>query len=32
MHDVQSCCFTNLNLLLFAVFVGVAVVVALAPY
>ena len=32
MHDVQSCCFANLNLLLVAVFVGVAVVVALAPY
>ena len=32
MRDVQSCCFANLNLLLVAVFVGVAVVVALAPY
>ena len=30
MH-VQSCCYVNLNLLLFAFFVAVAVVVAQAP-
>ena len=31
MH-VQSCCFANLNLLLFFLLVAVAVVVAKAPY
>ena len=29
---VQSCCFATLNLLFFAVFVAVAVVIAQAPY
>ena len=31
MH-VQSCCFTFINLLFFAVLVAVAVVVVLAPF
>ena len=34
MMQVQSCCFANINLLVFffAVFVAVAVIVAKAPY
>ena len=30
--QVQSCCFANINLFFFAVFVAVAVIVAKAPY
>ena len=30
--DVQSCCFSNLNTLFFAILVAIAVVVAEAPY
>ena len=29
--DVQSCCFSNLNTLFFAILVAIAVVVAYAP-
>ena len=29
---VQSCCFTNINLLFFAILVDIAIVVAYAPY
>ena len=32
MMQVQSCCFANINLFFFAIFVAVAVVVAKAPY
>ena len=31
-RDVQSCCFGNLSLVLFAVLVAVAVVVTYVPY